>query len=137
MVGNGKTDYTAWFHAPDENRWKLIASFKRPETDTYLTGFHSFLENFNPNQGYHGRKANYLNQWVHTASGEWLKVSEAKFTVDATYAEQQRIDAIGGVADNGYFLKNGGFFSELLEPGTALQAENAGTQPQVNFDTLP
>jgi len=135
--GNGKTNYTAWFHAPDESQWKLIASFKRPETDTYLTGFHSFLENFNPNQGYLGRKANYLNQWVHTASGEWLKVTEANFTVDATYAEQQRIDAIGGVADNGYFLRNGGFFSELLEPGTALQAENAGTQPQVHFDTLP
>ncbi|MGO1520723.1 MAG: DUF3472 domain-containing protein [Sphingobacterium sp.] len=135
--GDGKTDYTAWFHSPDENQWLLIASFKRPETDTHLTRFHSFLENFNPNQGYLGRQANYLNQWVRTADGEWIKVSEAKFTVDATYADNQRIDAMGGTSDAGYFLRNGGFFSDILEPGTSLEYTNESAAPDIDFDTLP
>lgn len=135
--GDGKTDYTAWFHSPDENQWLLIASFKRPETDTHLTRFHSFLENFNPNQGYLGRQANYLNQWVRTADGEWIKVSEAKFTVDATYADNQRIDAMGGTSDAGYFLRNGGFFSDILEPGTSLEYTNENAAPDIDFDTLP
>ena len=33
--GTGKTDYTAWFLSPDTTTWKLIASWKRPQTSTY------------------------------------------------------------------------------------------------------
>lgn len=41
--GKGNTDYTAWFFVPEEHAWNLIASFKRPQTNTYLKRFHSFL----------------------------------------------------------------------------------------------
>lgn len=135
--GQGKTDYTAWFHSPDENEWFLIASFKRPDTDTYLTRFHSFLENFAPDQGHLGRRANYVNQWVRTADDKWLKISEAKFTVDATYSANQRIDAIGGANQTGYFLKNGGFFNDIVEPGTSFEYTNENGEPQIDFDDLP
>jgi hypothetical protein len=40
--GKGNTDYTAWF-CTEENAWNVIASFKRPQTNTYLKRFHSFL----------------------------------------------------------------------------------------------
>ncbi|WP_392469413.1 DUF3472 domain-containing protein [Sphingobacterium cellulitidis] len=135
--GKGKTDYTAWFFAPEEGKWQLIASFKRPKTDKYLTGFHSFLENFSPNQGYHSRTANYKNQWVRTADGKWLKVTEAKFTVDNTYHAKQRIDAIGGKNKDGYFLKNGGFFSELVPPNSRFIFDNVQKNPEIDFSKLP
>lgn len=135
--GNGKTDYTAWFFAPEANSWQLIASFKRPETDTYLKRFHSFLENFDPTRGYLGRKASYENQWVHTATGEWLKVQQATFTVDATYGAGQRVDAIGGVTDTGFFLQNGGYFDDHIAPGTAFSFEHSRPAPQIDFDQLP
>ncbi len=135
--GTGKTDYTAWFYAPEQGQWRLIASFKRPKTDKYLTNFHSFLENFNPNQGHLARTADYKNQWVRTTSGNWEKVSEAKFTVDNTYRSKQRIDAIGGKNNNGYFLKNGGFFSELVTPGTKFNFDNISHAPQIDFNSLP
>lgn len=135
--GDGKTDYTAWFYSPDEEQWLLIASFKRPETDTHLTRFHSFLENFNPDQGFLGRSANYFNQWVRTADGQWLKIEEAKFTVDATYSAKQRTDAIGGVDDAGYFLRNGGFFSEQVEPKSTFNNSNEQSAPAIDFEDLP
>ena len=50
--GNGNTEYSAWFYAPEEKNWRLIATFIRPKTDTWYRGAHSFLENFDPRQGY-------------------------------------------------------------------------------------
>lgn len=133
--GKGNTVYTAWFYAPENSNWQLIASFKRPKTDTYLKGFHSFLENFNPNQGYIARQVEFRNQWVY--NGSWLKVEEAKLTVDATYRQGNRVDATGGTTTQGYFLKMGGFFDEIEQPNTIFQFNNTAKAPIIDFDKLP
>lgn len=133
--GQGNTIYTAWFLAPQDSQWQLIASFKRPKTNTYLTGFHSFLENFNPNQGYLTRQVNFNNQWVY--DGTWKKVEQAKLTVDATYNANQRVDATGGDTKTGYFLKMGGFFNAINKPGTVFDFANKKNVPQIDFTTLP
>ena len=133
--GKNNTIYTAWFFAPEVNKWQLIASFKRPKTNTYLKGFHSFLENFNPNEGYQTRKVNFSNQWVF--DGNWKAVEKAKLTVDATYHAKQRVDATGGVSANGYFLKMGGFFNDIEKPGTLFSFENKSTAPTIDFSKLP
>ncbi|CAM3420630.1 DUF3472 domain-containing protein [Elizabethkingia occulta] len=135
--GTGKTDYTAWFLSPDTTTWKLIASWKRPQTSTYLKGFYSFVENFNPENGYMGRKAKFKNQWVRTSAGNWQAVSAAKFTVDATYNAQQRIDAMGGTNGNSFFLQNGGFFSTIVAPGTQFSVTAPTQAPDIDFSTLP
>ncbi|OPB89440.1 nematoblast specific protein [Elizabethkingia miricola] len=135
--GTGKTDYTAWFLSPDTTTWKLIASWKRPQTSTYLKGFYSFVENFNPENGYMGRKAEFKNQWVRTSAGNWQAVSAAKFTVDATYNAQQRIDAMGGTNGNSFFLQNGGFFNTIVAPGTQFSVTAPTQAPDIDFSTLP
>lgn len=133
--GNGHTDYSAWFFNPDTQQWQIVASFKRPKTNTYLTSFHSFLENFSPNQGYLERQVEFKNQWVY--NGEWNKITSARFTVDNTYHAKQRIDAVGGVTPNGYFLKNGGFFNEVVTPGSTFSFNNKNTAPNIDFAKLP
>nr|WP_315029514.1 DUF3472 domain-containing protein [uncultured Chryseobacterium sp.] len=135
--GTGKTDYTAWFLSPDTTSWKLIASWKRPQTSTYLKGFYSFVENFNPENGYLGRKAEFKNQWIRTSSGNWMSISGAKFTVDNTYKAQQRIDAMGGTNGNAFFLQNGGFFNTVVAPGTQLSITAPTQAPSIDFSTLP
>lgn len=132
---NGNTIYSAWFYIPETSKWKLIASFKRPKTDTYLKRFHSFLENFDPNQGYFTREAQYNNQWVY--DGQWKKVTSAKFTVDATYKANQRVDATGGTTRAGYFLKMGGFFNEITQPNTLFQFNSENIPPQIDLNSLP
>lgn len=132
--GDNSTTYTAWFFMPETNNWQIIASFKRPKTNTYLKRFHSFLENFMPTQGYLTRKVNFNNQWVY--DGEWKKVNGAKLTVDATYKANQRVDATGGTTSTGYFLKMGGFFNEIEQPGTAFKFDNKQTAPQIDFSKL-
>lgn len=133
--GENHTDFTAWFFDPEMQDWRLIASFKRPKIRTYLTGFHSFLENFNPNKGDLDRRVEFKNQW-YFADG-WKKTNEARFTVDNTYRLNLRIDAIGGRTKDGYYLRNCGFFNEVVQPGTVFQYDNPRPAPIIDFAKLP
>jgi len=135
--GTGKTDYTAWFFAPESGTWKMIASWKRPYTDTYLKGFYSFVENFTPNSGYMGRRAEYGNQWIKTQQGQWMPINQAKFTADATYTANQRIDAYGGTINNKFYLKNGGFFNETIPLNTIFTIATPTQSPDINPADLP
>jgi hypothetical protein len=135
--GSGKTDYTAWFYAPETGSWQLIASLKRPFTNKYLSNFHSFIENFDPSKGDLTRQAHYKNQWIRTSGGTWQKITSAKFTVDATYTANQRTDAAGGTNTSGYFLKNCGFFNDIVAPNSTFNYNNTSNAPSINFTTLP
>lgn len=95
------------------------------------------MENFNPENGYQGRKAEFKNQWVRTSDGNWIAISGAKFTVDNTYNAQQRIDAIGGTNGNAFFLQNGGFFSTTVAPGSQFSVTAPSQAPNIDFSTLP
>jgi hypothetical protein len=103
-TGNGETDFTAWFFAPEVGKWKLIASFRRPKTDVYLTRFHSFLENFYTETGNVTRKANYTNQWIFTSKNQWIELTKMKFTADATARKESRMDYVGGAENQSFFL---------------------------------
>src|SRR5688572_138766 len=135
--GAGNTIYTSWFFAPEVGNWKLMATWSRPNTNKYLTGFHGFLENFNPDQGYQGRKAHWSNQWVKLASGTWSEVTEFKFTVDATGTNKQRLDYAGGVENGKFFLQMDGFFSNNVTPATIFIKPATGIAPTIDFPGLP
>lgn len=135
--GDGTTDYTAWFLVPEEGQWRLIASFKRPKTDSYLKGFHSFLENFDPKQGIFGRKVHLANLWVGTMEGIWTPVTKARFTYDNTARMGYRLDYAGGIEGDRFVLQNGGFFNQYTNFGTMFQIRRPMTSPSVNLKALP
>ncbi|MCD6355212.1 MAG: DUF3472 domain-containing protein [Prolixibacteraceae bacterium] len=136
-TGNGETDFTAWFFAPVVNDWKLIASFRRPKTDTYLTHLYSFLENFIPKQGNITRQGNYSNQWVYNTNNQWVELTKIKFTADATARKQSRMDYAGGVENGLFYLKNGGFFSETTAIDSYFERAGKTNPPVINFKELP
>lgn len=135
--GKGATLYTAWFYAPENKKWQLIASFKRPLTDKYLTGTHSFLENFADRQGYLGRGAKYGNQWACDVDGQWQELTAARFTCDDIGSRRFRLDYAGGTKGDQFFLRNGGFFAETVKPGTSFTRESsAARKPVIDFKKL-
>ncbi len=135
--GKGNTAYYAWFFAPEEGEWRLIAGFLRPQTNAWYTGAHSFLENFMPGQGYLERSVHFGNQWARTAKGEWKELTEGMFTYDATARAGVRQDYAGGVEDNMFFLRNGGFFNDNTEFKSVFTRQPNGTAPDVDVTTLP
>lgn len=131
------TTYTAYFFAPEIAEWKLIASFKRPKTQTYLKKLHSFLENFIPETGDQTRKVYFGNQWIRNSSGKWTELNQAKFSADATARKGYRMDYAGGEEKNFFYLKNCGFFNEFTTIGDSFIRESNGKVPEINFERLP
>lgn len=133
-VKNNYTNYTAWFFA--DGNWRLIASFSRPTTNTYLKRLHSFLENFIPETGNITRKAFYQNQWVRTKSGEWKPITKATFTYDNTAKLNYRIDYSGGAEAGKFFLRNCGFFSESTLYKSVFSHPVNNSAPKIDFSKL-
>ncbi|MCK0123778.1 DUF3472 domain-containing protein [Gelidibacter sp. F2691] len=133
---NNSTDYTAYFYAPEEGKWNLIASFRRPQGSRYLQNLYSFLENFVTDTGHISRKANYNNQWVYTEDQEWVELTTAKFTADATARKESRMDYAGGVDGNHFFMKNCGFFDETTAIGSIFTRSANGKAPEIDFSAL-
>ena len=130
------TVYTAWFFAPEVGKWQLIASFKRPQTHTYLTHLHSFLENFEPEQGIITREVMFKNQWVADSLGNWTALNTAKFTIDNTGAKGYRMDYAGGVSGDSFYLKNCGFFNRSTPKNTLLLTKPVSLPPETNLKAI-
>ena len=134
--GNGSTVYTGYFYADGE--WKLIASFSRPETNTWYKGAYSFLENFDPINSIYPRSVLYKNQWMRLASGEWKEITGAKFSCDDTGRSGLRYDYSGSVdqANGGFVLKSFGFTDDHTDYGTMFTRSSGGTAPDIDLDAL-
>lgn len=136
--GKGNTVYTSYFYATDENRWRLIASFLRPQTNVFYTRAHSFLENFIPDQGFLTRKVFFGNQWFRTSDGSWIEVAESVFTYDETARKQVRLDYGGGYdkRKNAFYLQNCGFFNESTPFESKFTGKKKNKVPKINFSEL-
>jgi hypothetical protein len=135
--GAGSTDYSAWFHAPETGSWRYIATWKRPAISTYLTGNHSFLENFLDYNGYLERRVLFGNQWARNVNGTWSELTTGRFTGDATAANAQRMDYAGGLENGKFYLRNGGFFATPVAVGQSFTRPATGQMPNVDVNTLP
>jgi len=134
--GQGNTVFTAYFRESN-GPWQLIASFLRPMTDTWYTNPHAFLENFEDHQGYLSREVNYNTPWVFTTDQRWIPLTQAKFTTDDIGRRQYRLDFLGGIRDNRFFLKNGGFFQGTVLPDTFFDLPVNNQAPSIDFELLP
>lgn len=135
--GKGNTTYTAYFLDPEVGEWMLIASFLRPKTDTWYERPHSFLENFIPESGHLERTAKYENQWAADQNGNWVDLTEAKFTGDDIAKRGFRKDFAGGERDGQFYLRNGGFFDGFVELNSMHKRASTGVAPAVYFTKLP
>lgn len=131
------TTYTAYFFAPELNKWQLIASFKRPQTVTHLKRLHSFLENFIPAYGDRTRKVLFNNQWICDTNGNWISLNIARFTTDNTGNKGYRMDFAGGLSGDSFYLQNGGFFSQYTLPKTVFTRKQIQQKPVIDFSKLP
>jgi hypothetical protein len=134
---NNTTTYTAYFFAPELDKWLLIASFNRPQTNTYLKRFHSFLENFIPEQGDKSRKVLFNNQWYCDDKGNWFEIESARFTTDNTGNKGYRMDYSGGLDKDSFYLKDGGFFNDYTKTQSIFTRPLGQHKPNIDFNKLP
>ncbi len=133
---NGSAIYSGyWFH-PEKKSWSLLARFNAPNASASLGHFHSFSENFVGSNGHLRRKAIYANQWIHARGGEWVEVTEAGFSHDAT-GKNARLDRCMGVESGGFFLAHGGFVKGFTKGGDRFNRPATGKTPNdIDFSQL-
>ncbi|MBT1063620.1 DUF3472 domain-containing protein [Bowmanella sp. Y26] len=134
---DNSTDYSAWFKAASESQWQLIASFRRPQTSTYATRLHSFLENFLTQYGDQPRSAWYQNQWVRDTNEQWHELTQARFSVDATGRDENRLDFQGGSTNEVFYLRNGGFIYPQTTPDSRFARQPSAQAPYIELPALP
>jgi hypothetical protein len=128
------TDYTGyWFH-PEQQKWKLIASFRAPKDGKWLRGLYSFSENFGGSNGYLQRKALFGPQWIRMADGKWQEITEASFSHDGT-GKENRLDRFMGVEDGRFFLSNGGFVPGFTKIGEKFNRPATNRPPDLQLPT--
>jgi len=133
------TLFTAWWYAPEEGHWRLIACFNRPHSDRGLTHLNSFLENFEPEQGNRKRCVLLHDGWAGDDAGHWEPLRKARFTVDDTGRKGYRLDYAGGLRDGGFYLENDGFFNQFTPAGTWLErpGDTGDNGPGIKVSALP
>ncbi|MDN3583143.1 DUF3472 domain-containing protein [Mucilaginibacter flavus] len=136
-AATNSTTFTAWFKDVSANKWMLIASFNRPKVATYLSDLYSFVENFDPDYGDKTRKAFFTNQWIADTDNNWIELTKAMYTGDATANANYRKDYAGGADATDFYLKNGGFFDNYKPLRTIIDRKPLGVKPVIDFDKLP
>ena len=134
---HNSTTYTAWFKDITAHKWMFVASFSRPQTNAYLGGLYSFLENFDPDNGDKTRMAYYQNQWAGDSRNQWHEVTGVTYTGDDTARKNNRKDYSGGQKNGRFYLRNCGFFDDLTSLNLPFSKPAKGQPPVIDFDNLP
>ncbi|MEO8172599.1 MAG: DUF3472 domain-containing protein [Sediminibacterium sp.] len=127
------TIYTGYFFLPEQQKWKLIASFKAPHDGQTLKNLYSFNENFVGVNGQVQRKAFFSNQWIQRRNGSWKELTQSTFSYDATGKAGDRIDYGAGTADGKFYLMNGGFQKNNVKFGDTLKRSASNDRPVIDF----
>jgi predicted GH43/DUF377 family glycosyl hydrolase len=124
------TMYSGYYFHPERHDWMLISSWKAPKEGGWLRHLHSFSENFWGSNGHVVRKALFGNQWLRTDAGQWIEVTTASFSHDAT-GKADRLDRFMGVEQGQFFLSHGGFVEGFTQYGEKFSRPASGQSPPV------
>lgn len=131
------TLFTAYYYAPENGAWRLIAEWDKAKTGgKLLDGLYSFLESFGPN-GDDYFKAFYGHQMARTPSGTWIGLSHATMTTTAG-PRHPRFDYGAGTDGSWFYLYSGGF-RDMMDPRPDVILDRApgGETPDIDFLALP
>jgi hypothetical protein len=133
-VDTNHTVYAGYYFQPEQKQWMLISSWKAPKDGGFLHGLYSFSENFGGSNGHLRRKALFGNQWIRTAEGQWLELTNAGFSHDPT-GRTDRLDRFMGVEHGQFFLSQGGFVTGSTPFGEKFTRPALG-KPPADVETL-
>jgi hypothetical protein len=129
IVDETHTIFAGYYFRPDTQEWMLISSWNAPKEGKHLRGLYSFSENFVGRNGHIVRKALYDNQWIRTDDGQWIELTEAKFSHDAT-GKADRLDRFMGIEKGQFFLSHGGFLDAFTPSGERFTRPKSNRSPQ-------
>jgi hypothetical protein len=136
QVDATRTVFAGYYFHPGKREWMLISAWAAPKEGGLLRGLHGFSEDFGGSNGHLRRKALFGNQWIRTAGGEWVELTEARFSHDPT-GRADRLDRFMGVEEGRFFLSHGGFVPGFTRYGERFTRPATGKPPEVRLPEIP
>lgn len=126
-IEKDKTAFAAYFFQNETGEWKHLVTFRTITGGVPLTGYYSFIEDFRRDgKSLHQRRsARFGNGWVKAMDGNWVQLTEARFTADPTPVDN--IDA--AVQDEDFRLATGGETEKHTELQTVLKRPLSSRAP--------
>lgn len=81
--------------------------------------------------------AYFTNQWLGDAQGRFHATGNVTYTGDETAKKNYRKDYSGGIKDGKLYLRNGGFFDDMVPLNQKILPKNGFNPPLIDFKTLP
>jgi uncharacterized protein DUF3472 len=108
-VESNKTAYAAYFFVNSDRHWKHLATFRTITQGSPLKGYYSFVEDFRRDgrSAAETRRARFGNGWVRSTGGDWVALTQARFTAsNGSFEAKDHIDA--GLTQGEFYLATGG-----------------------------
>lgn len=127
-LGNGYTDISGYFR--HENlQWYHLATYRRKTDSPYLSGFYSFVENFESILINETRRTNYGNQWVRNVKKDAQEMTVASLTHTSPLVASDRYGA--GIDGSSFYIFINGLNNDIPK-NTTLVRKATGKKP--DFD---
>ncbi|MFN0053866.1 MAG: DUF3472 domain-containing protein [Planctomycetales bacterium] len=101
-----RTEFGGYLFVPEQNSWKHLVTFSTLSEGRGLRGCYSFIEDFQRNRvsTTQVRRARFGNGWIQKSDGEWIALTQARFTADSNPV----VNINAGLAGDRFFLVTGG-----------------------------
>ncbi|HEY3968748.1 MAG TPA: DUF3472 domain-containing protein [Planctomycetaceae bacterium] len=111
-----RTEFAGYFYLPEKKAWKHLVTFSTISQGRGLRGYYSFIEDFRRNRisATEARRARFGNGWIQSKDGQWVALTQARFTADGNPA----LNINAGLDGDHFFLATGG---ETKNTGTQLR----------------
>ena len=78
------------------------------------------------------------NEWLIDTNNTCYEVNKMEFTADATARKESRLDYVGGVQNNTFYLQNYRFFDGTIPMNTLFSKSiKNGKPPVIDFKKSP
>lgn len=130
-VQGEKTAYSGWLFRTDAREWTRLATFRVASRGSALKGYYSFVEDFRRDgkSPAERRAARFGPGWVRTTADEWVLLTKARFTADATKLDT--IDA--ATSEDGFMLSTGGETKNSTKLNSTLTLPEAKRTPPADL----
>ena len=133
FVEKEKTAFAAYFFLNETGTWKHLVTFRTSTGGSALTGYYSFIEDFRRDGQSlrQRRRARFGDGWVRSLDGNWMELTEARFTGDATPVDN--IDAGTDGAD--FYLATGGETRKHVDLQSSITRAPSSRRPPPPVNT--
>ena len=128
---------STWYNAQDGKGWQYMATLRLPNKSTYISGWHSFMEDYNHANGQAIRKGYFRNSFGHSKIyNKWCHFNRATYAPHKPGGRKDYGQGASDIEKGSFFMQSGGFIHTILKPDQVPLLESCEAVDTINLKAL-